>query len=443
MTDDTTLAPVARSERIDVLDMLRGIAILGIFFMNIPFMAAELGKIFVSPALIGWSPADAAAWMTVQVLLEGSQRGLLELLFGAGMMVLTRRAMTPDGPVGVADLFFRRNWWLLGFGLVDIFVLGWAGDILHVYAIAALLLFPFRKMGARWLLVLGMGFALFTAVTGGFKYVERVELLTKAEAAQAKQASGAKLDKAETQTLKDWQKAVDGRKGDSPDMKELREQEKKGHSSALNYIMFNLGTYIFFVFPSLPLSVFEAFCMMLVGIAFWKWGIVQGQRSTRFYVILMALCYAFAFPLRYVQGMEMQILVPEPRTMWITQEFARIAVSVGHVALINLVVRSKLGALILSPFKAAGRTAFSLYFMQQIIGIWILFAPWGPGLWSKLSWTQMYGVVLAVLAAQLVIANLWVRFFAMGPLEWTWRSLAYGKRQPFLKRQTLEVEPMA
>ena len=89
--------------------------------------------------------------------------------------------------------------------------------------------------------------------------------------------------------------------------------------------------------------------------------------------------------------------------------------------------------MILAPFKAAGRTAFSLYFMQQILGIWILFAPWGPGLWAKLSWTQMYGVVIAVIVAQLIIANLWVRMFAMGPLEWAWRSLSYMKRQPFLK----------
>ena len=436
MTEGTTpvLAPVARNERIDVLDMLRGIAILGIFFMNIPFMAAELSKIFVAPQLIGWSPTDAALWMTVQVLLEGTQRGLLELLFGAGMMVLTRHAMTPDGPVGVADLFFRRNWWLLFFGLVDIFVLGWAGDILHVYAIAALLLFPFRKMKPRWLLVLGLGFALFIGVTGGIRYAERVDLLHRAEAAIAKQDSGAKLNKAETKTIEDWKKAVESRKGNSPEFKEIREQEKKGHESALGYIMFNIGSYIFFVFESLPMSVGEAFCTMLIGIAFWKWGIIQGQRSSRFYWGLMALCYAFAFPLRYAAGLEHQVLAPEPRSFWITQEIARIAVSVGHVALINLMVRGRIGAMVLAPFKAAGRTAFSLYFMQQIIGIWILFAPWGPGLWSKLSWTQMYAVALAMVAAQLVIANLWVKLFAMGPLEWAWRSLSYMKRQPFLKR---------
>src|SRR4051812_23648728 len=103
------LAPVAGKSRIDVLDVLRGLAILGIFFMNIPFMAAPASKLFVDVTSIGWAPADQASWWVIQVLLEGTQRGLLELLFGAGMMVLTARAMMLDGPVAVADLYLRRN----------------------------------------------------------------------------------------------------------------------------------------------------------------------------------------------------------------------------------------------------------------------------------------------------------------------------------------------
>jgi uncharacterized protein len=436
MTEETNvaLAPVTGKARIDVLDMLRGMAILGIFFMNIPFMGAELSKVFLAPQFIGWSPADQASWMTVQVLLEGTQRGLLELLFGAGMMVLTRNAMTPDGPVAVADLYFRRNLWLLFFGLIDIFVLLWAGDILHIYALAAFFLFPFRKLGAKWLLVLGLGFALFSAVQGGIKYAERADLMNRAETVMAKQASGAKLSKDDTKTLADWQKAVDNRAGRNDQFKEIHEQETKGHAGGfVAYALWNIGSWLFFVVESLPINIGEAFCTMLIGIALWKWQVIQGGRSGRFYLILMLACYAFALPLRYAAGLEQQVMVPAPRTMWITLEFARVATAIGHVALVNWAVKSGLGRAIFAPFKAAGRTAFSLYFMQQIIGIYILFAPWGPNLWGKLSWTGLYGIVLAVVVLQLVVANLWVKAFAMGPLEWLWRSLSYVKRQPFRK----------
>jgi uncharacterized protein len=191
-------APVTGNARIDVLDMLRGIAILGIFFMNIPFMGAPLAKIFVDTRSIGWGPADQASWTAVQLLLEGTQRGLLELLFGAGMMVLTARAMRPDGPVAIADLYTRRNLWLLGFGLVDIFLLIWAGDILHIYALAALFLFPFRKLGPKLLLTLGLGWAMLWAVGipehGLRQYVDRAELVQQADTAHAHQRAGRGAD---------------------------------------------------------------------------------------------------------------------------------------------------------------------------------------------------------------------------------------------------------
>src|SRR5438876_1205546 len=114
------LAPVMGKARIDVLDMLRGIAILGIFFMNIPFMGESIPKLFVDITSIGWTHADQASWYAVQILLEGTQRGLLELLFGAGMMVLAAKAMEPDAPIAIADLYWRRNLWLLAFGIADI-----------------------------------------------------------------------------------------------------------------------------------------------------------------------------------------------------------------------------------------------------------------------------------------------------------------------------------
>jgi len=438
------LAPVTGKARIDVLDMLRGFAILGIFFMNIPFMAVSMADLFLDPRAVGWTPADQASWWAIRVLLEGTQRGLLELLFGAGMMVLAARAMTPDGPVAVADLYWRRNLWLLGFGLIDIFVLGWAGDILHVYALAALFLFPFRKLGPKLLLALSLSLAAFVVVMGATEYVSRTEMMHQAQAAEQKQAAGTALTAAETKALGDWRKKIEERKKGPPDMKEAVELEKQGRTgNLLDYLGMNIGVYLTLVFPSLILSVCEAFCVMLLGVALWKWGVIQGQRSTRFYLLLMLACYIPGFALRAIGASEALLTLPVPKSYWMSQELARIAVSVGHVALFNLAVRFAAGRFLLIPFKAAGRTAFSLYFMQQIVGLWILFAPWGPGLWGNLGWGGLAATALVVVAAQLVIANLWVRGFANGPLEWAWRSLSYLKLQPFRRNRTVSAPPEA
>ena len=431
-----TIAPVTGKARIEVLDILRGIAILGIFFMNIPFMAAPIAKLLVNIPSLGWSPRDQASWYAVQIVLEGTQRGLLELLFGAGMMVLAAKAMKPDGPVAIADLYWRRNLWLILFGLFDVFVLLWPGDILHIYGLAALLLFPFRKLGPNLLLGLGMAYALFTAVTGGLQYAERVDLIGKVHAVHVKQASHAALSIEDKKTLEEWRKLEAKRRTGGEETKQIAEMEKRGHSgSVIDYARMNIGAWIGFMSPYLLFSVSEAFCVMLIGIALWKWGVIQGQRSAGFYLALMLLCYVPAIPSRWVAAGEMVTMTPIARTGWFSLEFARIGMAIGHVALINLVVKSATGRTILAPFKAAGRTAFSLYFLQQIIGLWILYAPWGLNLWARQSWSDMLGTALLVIIGQLVLANLWVRAFANGPLEWAWRSLAYVRWQPFRHRE--------
>jgi len=177
--------------------------------------------------------------------------------------------------------------------------------------------------------------------------------------------------------------------------------------------------------------VCEAFCVMLLGVAFWKWGIIQGGRNARFYLLLTLACYGAGLSLRAIGASEQLLMTPVPKIGWMTQEIARILVAVGHVGIVNLAVKFAVGRFLFSPLRAAGRTAFSLYFMQQIIGLWFLFAPWGPGLWGKLGWGGMMVTAALVIGAQLVIANLWVRSFANGPMEWAWRSLAYLRWQPF------------
>lgn len=428
----TNLAPVAGRARIEVLDVLRGLAILGIFFMNVPFMGQSPWLIFNDVRSIGWSSADQGAWYGVQVLLEGTQRGLLELLFGAGMMVLAVRAMEPDGPVAVADLYWRRNLWLLAFGLFDVFVLLWPGDILHVYALAALFLFPFRKLAARWLLPIGLAFATFAAMSGASDYAARTELIRTGPTIETRAAQGAKLDAADKKTLEDWRKARDRRQLDAQERKHIAE-ERKGYSGGIAaYATYLWGVWMMLVGKGgLFFGVIEAFCVMLIGVALWKWRVIQGGRSSRFYVALAIGCYAFGLTARAVGAGEIASGGYGAKSIWITAEYARIATAVGHLALVNLLMKTVAGQALLSPFKAAGRTAFSLYFLQQVIGLWILFAPFGLGLWGKMGWAGLTATAAGVVAFQLVLANIWMRRFGCGPVEWLWRSLSYVRLLPF------------
>lgn len=279
------LAPVTGRARIDVLDILRGIAILGIFFMNIPYMGQNSILVQENIRAIGWTLADRWTWAVIEVLAEGTQRGLLEMLFGAGMMVLTTKAMLPDGPVAIADLYYRRNLWLLAFGLFDVFCLLWVGDILHIYALAALFLFPFRKLAAHWLVVIGMSFALATVAMGAGEYLDRSAMIAKVERAQARQHAGQPLSVPDRETLKTWQTKLESIRGNDAQKKAAQEEDAARRPGASFIAYASLMWSEWFGLQSKGFTVafvIEAFCAMLIGVALWKWQIMQGGAQHRF-----------------------------------------------------------------------------------------------------------------------------------------------------------------
>ncbi len=438
MAEAVQLAPVRGRDRIEVLDILRGFAILGIFYINIPFMAGPVSAMLGNMRAMGWSGADQATWIVLNTAFEGTQRGMLEFLFGAGLMVTAAKAMEPDGPIAVADLYIRRNLWLLAFGLVDLFVLLWPGDILHVYALAALALFPFRKLAVRWLLVLGLLFPTFTAVGGAMEYMGRSETQATYEVAVVKEKQSQKLTKDETDAVKAWRESEKRIAGQDPDIADMSKRETEARAGSMgDYAGFMIGAYMWILAKGgLFFGVIEAFSAMLIGIALWKLGVIQGKRSTREYLVIMLVAYAFGMGARYLGVTERLTFTPIPKTIWMTQELARIAVTLGHVALINLAVKAAAGRSVLAPLKAAGQMAFSLYFLEQIIGVFILFSPIGLHLPGAQGWAWLAWQATLVVAFLLVFANVWMRFFASGPLEWVWRSLSYNRRQPFRRVAT-------
>lgn len=169
---------------------------------------------------------------------------------------------------------------------------------------------------------------------------------------------------------------------------------------------------------TLPIPICAAICGSFRGRSLCKWGVIQGLRSGRFYLALTLVAYAVGLAPRVpaLQDLSGETMAPNP------SEFGRLSMTLGHIGLINLLWKFRIGADLLSPFRAAGRTAFTLYVRQSVIGIWILWAPWGP-LTRYNPGSGMLAIALLVLARQVVIANLWLRRFDCGPLEMLWWRL--------------------
>ncbi|HEX5169863.1 MAG TPA: hypothetical protein VFW11_11880 [Cyclobacteriaceae bacterium] len=156
-TSQPVFNPTQRRTRINSLDVIRGIALLGILLMNISGMGLPFS--YSDPTIAGGSTGlNLKVWIVNNMLFEGTMRGLFTLLFGAGVVLLTSRLEKSGAGITTADIYYRRILWLLLFGIINVWVLLWNGDILYPYALFALMLFPFRNASVNGLIFIDVDF---------------------------------------------------------------------------------------------------------------------------------------------------------------------------------------------------------------------------------------------------------------------------------------------
>ena len=112
MTNGSTTAlaaPTSQQERIVILDSLRGIAILGILLMNIPGFALPDPAMGDPSVLNEWGTVNFKTWYFIEWFMEGSQRALFSMLFGAGIILFVSRQEKRTEGLWPSDYFFRRQ----------------------------------------------------------------------------------------------------------------------------------------------------------------------------------------------------------------------------------------------------------------------------------------------------------------------------------------------
>lgn len=411
-----------RTRRIESLDVLRGIAILGILLMNIPFMGNTIGA-FSDPRLLGWGGADQVAFYVKELFLDGTQRGLLELLFGATAYIIASRSLRPDDPVQTADIYYRRTLWLVLFGVLHGTLLLWPGDILFNYGLAGLVLFPLRRLRPRNLLLIGIGGLLIAGAAQLPEYLHASRLQQTAAAATAQPHAPRAADRA---AVTAWTNERDQYRASSQERAGERAHRLGSYPQMVSWSW--TWDWAFNASSELWLTEIEAICTMLIGMALFKTGVLQGRRSTRFYLMMAAIAYAIGLSVRWI---EIDVWVGHgfgirPLDM-VIYDVGRLGVTIGHLGLIHLLLRSAVGRVALKPFQAAGRMALSCYIGQTLIGQWLLFSGFGfgLGLWGRFGLAQLWAIAAGIIALQLVACSLWLRRFEAGPLEWAWRRLTY------------------
>jgi uncharacterized protein len=432
----TSAAEPDGAPRIAVMDILRGIAILGILFMNINDMGQSLYASSDDIRHLGWGPVDQLAWWLREVLANGTARCLLEMLFGVGMVILTDRFATQASAWAVLRRYYVRNIVLFLFGVIHMYILLWPGDILHSYGLAALVAVFARKWRPRWMLALGLSLAIVQLTAGGyFGYYQTLAKRAEIAAVQQRQAAGQPINAADRKLLK---KAAEDKaeraKNRAKSAAQIADEDKGRSGNTWQWVKTQIAVSRD-RFPA-PMEIFvmwEAVGTMLIGAALFKLGIIQGLRSRRYYVIMLVLAYGLAIPLRTIGAWEQTRFSDGPHLFWVTYESARLLMTLGHIALVHVMMASVTGVRLLRPFEAAGKTALSVYIAQTLITLWLLFPPFGFALYGKLTWAPLMLTALAINLVLIWLANIYCRYVDIGPVEWAWRSLIEWRVLPWRK----------
>jgi uncharacterized protein len=438
-------APVAESERIEIVDVVRGVAVLGILLMNIPFFA--LPDRFTEAWRTDLHSPNFWVYAVNTILFEGKMRALFSAVFGAGIVLFTEGKEKAGR--SATGLFYRRMMWLTIFGLIHAHLVLWFGDILYFYGLVGMLAFLFRKVKPRWL---AMGVPLVAIIgftAGGMFYYHNIRgnRLAWRDAVTA-QAAGRALTPAQDSSLVAWRQVETEM---FPNQAEIAQQIAlmKGSYSQVASVVRKKAADL--EFKHLLLTIWDMLALMVLGIALYRWGFLTLKWSNRAYawtavvgyaVGLTAVTYSFAYTVRVMPNLTAGLAYIERTPIqWFRglYDVQRIALMMAHVSAIMLMYRAGWLRGLFARLRAVGRMAFTNYVMQSVICSLVFF---GYGLKQFGAWQyyQLYYLVAGIWVLQLIVSPLWLRAFQFGPLEWAWRTLTYWHRVPMRRVNQARVQ---
>lgn len=272
-TTQNLAAPVAQQERIVILDGLRGIALLGILLMNIPYMGLpepSFDHLLLNNEL---GTINEKVWWYVNWIPEGTQRAIFSMLFGAGILLFVSRLEKRTEGMWPAEYFLRRQLWLTVFGLINGYILLWPGDILFQYSIIGIVAFVFRRLPVKGLLIASVVCLLLMTARENRDLYKQRDMIHKGEMVAKIDTTKVKL----TDVQKEELGAMTGMKEKSDtaalkkEMKRNLEKSTGSYQVLYNYIS-NITAMIEFNYTYY--GIWDILLFMLLGMAFFKSGVL-------------------------------------------------------------------------------------------------------------------------------------------------------------------------
>lgn len=398
-------SPVEASNRLVNIDIIRGVALLGILLMNIQAFSMVFAA-YSNPTAYGdLNGINFYVYYFSHLFADQKFMTIFSLLFGVGIVLMAdnieRKGQSPK------KIHFTRMFFLAIFGIAHAYLL-WFGDILFAYAIGGMLIYGARNKSPRFLLILA--FCLISicslimwSVTFALPYMQPHELQ-------------------EMQMM--W----------SPDAQTVQDNLAANLSSWVGQTdMRNKmaammqGNVIFYLFRIVGL--------MAIGMALYKMDFFGERYSKKALLISGLLAFiagialiAYGNQLNFAAGWPLESMTSGVQYNY----WGSLIVAYSYMAFLVVFCRSQLFSGIKKLLANVGRMALTNYLMQSMICGFIFYG-WGLGYYGSAERIDQLMVVIGVWVFQLTLSTFWMNHFKFGPFEWLWRSLTYRKLQP-LKR---------
>jgi uncharacterized protein len=402
----SSLRPTPVNERIESLDVLRGLALFMILTANMAGFYSPLYYLDETARYLAESRADHIVGTLISTFVQNESVALFSFLFGFGFAMQFLRARSQD--VSFLPLYVRRLLTLVLIGLVHAYLI-WMGDIVALYGVLGFLLLPFRNVNLRAVLVLALVLYFLPQV--------RWEMaLVRNSNGNVSVAGASTADTAEAMAQEESRRQAEN------------SLHAYGHGTWREMTLQRARDYTFYLKHNQALTVFPLF---LLGLYAGRRGLFSDiPRHLPSFRFAAACSLATAFlsvillRILYLQG------IPD----W-TRLLRPIVFAIQHTSLlffyVSAVVVLEQAPSIrrwMTPLAAAGRLALSNYIFQSVVCTFIFYS-YGLALYGKVGPAKGFDITVLVFAAQVLLSVLWSRRFLLGPVEWFWRSVTYGRPQ--------------
>jgi len=394
--------PMALQSRLLNIDIIRGIALLGILLMNIQAFSMNFSA-YSNPTSFGdLTGINFYVYYLSHLFADQKFMTIFSILFGVGIVLMADNIEKKGG--NPTKVHYKRMFILAVFGMLHAYLL-WFGDILFPYALAGMIAYTARKKSVRFLLItafLSIGFCslVMYLISFAIPMMEEADLQNMLAMWAPTQEM---IDKDILVNQASW----------------LGQMEHR------NFMASKMQTNVLFY-------LFRIVGLMMIGMAFFKLDFFGKRFSNKSLTISAVVTLALGLLLiingnqaNFDSGWQVDSMMAGIQPNY----WGSILMAYSYMSLLVVFCRSSALMKLKSLLANVGKMALTNYLSHTLICGFIFYG-WGLGFYGSVERSEMLLVVIGVWLFQLFFSSFWMARFQFGPFEWLWRSMTYGKRQP-------------